>query len=178
MTTLSDQKIFHNPNAYPRAFLAPEPLPATADEARHAFGDPRRDLQRHAVIEGDFPRSDRPAEGSVRIVEDRPELVVLECSTPTGGIVILHDSMSGGWEATVDGEPRPALTANYLFRGVHVPPGQHVIQWSYTAPGFRTGIAVSLVTVLSLVGLLAVGGGMATTAPVTQACHKNEWGDV
>ena len=47
------------------------------------------------------------------------------------GILILHDIYYPGWEVTVDGERRPILRTNVLFRGVEVPAGRHKIAFEF-----------------------------------------------
>jgi uncharacterized membrane protein YfhO len=43
----------------------------------------------------------------------------------------LHDIYYSGWEAYVDGERRPILRANLLFRGVEVPAGHHRVEFRF-----------------------------------------------
>ena len=61
--------------------------------------------------------------------------------------------MAPGWKVTIDDQPAEALTVDYLFRGVFVPPGSHRVRWTYDCPGFRMGIGISLATLGMLVFL-------------------------
>jgi uncharacterized membrane protein YfhO len=47
------------------------------------------------------------------------------------------------------------LTVDYLFRGVIVAPGKRRVEWTYVAPGFRFGVALSLAGLIVLAGLSA-----------------------
>ena len=47
--------------------------------------------------------------------------------------------MDGGWSVTVDGHHATTVTVDGLYVGVRVPPGQHVVVFSYWPPGFRAG---------------------------------------
>ena len=55
-----------------------------------------------------------------------------------------------GWRVTVDGEERPLLRANYLFRAVAVEPGQHTVEFRYAPGSIRVGAALSLATAAAL----------------------------
>ncbi|NJO56676.1 MAG: YfhO family protein [Rhodospirillales bacterium] len=54
---------------------------------------------------------------------------------------------------SIDGEPATLLRANYLMRGVHLPPGEHTIEWRFKPP--TGGLYVSVAAIL--VGLLLIG---------------------
>ena len=44
---------------------------------------------------------------------------------------MLHDLYYPGWQAKVDGEEKPVLHANVLFRGVEVPAGHHIVSFEF-----------------------------------------------
>lgn len=66
---------------------------------------------------------------------------------------MFNEQFDKGWSATVDGVPAPLLRANLFMRALELAPGEHEIVMSYRSPGLRTGLWLSL---LSLVGLLAL----------------------
>jgi uncharacterized membrane protein YfhO len=57
--------------------------------------------------------------------------VTVDVDTDRAGVMVLHDIFYPGWEATVDGQPRPILRANLLFRGVEVGPGRHRVEFRF-----------------------------------------------
>jgi uncharacterized membrane protein YfhO len=67
-------------------------------------------------------------------------------------VLVAADAAVPGWRAWVNGEPVPVLTADHLFLGVIVPPGEHDVELRYRAPGAVTG---RLLSGLGLVLLLA-----------------------
>jgi hypothetical protein len=72
------------------------------------------------------------------------------------GLLVLLEQFYPGWEARVDGRPRPIVPVAGLFRGVEVAEGEHLLEMCY-APGLATlGWVVSLLT---LAGLLLVAWG-------------------
>jgi hypothetical protein len=71
-----------------------------------------------------------------------------------GGFLVLTDLYHRGWRARVDGQPTPVYLANFLFRGVYLPPGPHVVDFVFEPLSLRLGMAISITT---LVFALVVG---------------------
>jgi hypothetical protein len=87
-------------------------------------------------INGDYGLRDTatdpdPPKGWVRIAAYGRNDVTLETEADRNSVLILHDIYYPGWEAYVDGERRPILRANLLFRGVEVPAGRHRVEFRF-----------------------------------------------
>lgn len=80
----------------------------------------------------------------VLIVQQTPNLVELAVSASEDGWVLLSDVWYPGWRASVDGSDASLLRANYLFRGVAVPAGEHVVSFQYRPLSFWLGALISL----------------------------------
>ncbi len=72
----------------------------------------------------------------------------------SAGYMVLSDAWYPGWRATVDGDPAPVLRANYAFRAVPVPAGEHRVQLEFSPLSWKIGLAVSGLTVLGLILLV------------------------
>ena len=70
---------------------------------------------------------------------------------------MLTDSYFRGWKATVDGRDAPIERVDYLLRGVRVPAGTHRVEFRYAPSSFRVGWILSLLGLVALAALLAVG---------------------
>ena len=55
----------------------------------------------------------------------------MEADSPGGGWVVLNDLWHPWWFADVDGKAAEILRANVLFRAVAVPPGRHVVRFTF-----------------------------------------------
>jgi hypothetical protein len=64
------------------------------------------------------------------------------------GWILLADTWYPGWQASIDGEETEVLRANYLFRAIQVPEGQHVVRFTYHAKSFFYGGVTSLVCLI------------------------------
>ncbi|WP_243373856.1 YfhO family protein [Microvirga solisilvae] len=82
-------------------------------------------------------------ESKVRIVSYRRNSVTLEVEAAEHGVLVLHDIYYPGWEASVDGERRPVLRANLLFRGVEVPAGTHRVEFAFRPLSFENLVAAA-----------------------------------
>jgi uncharacterized membrane protein YfhO len=87
----------------------------------------------------------------VQVVSYEPELVALNVTLDAPGVLVLADTWYPGWQATVDGEPAALLRANYLYRAVLLPAGQHSVQFEYRPATLGRGAGISLAAVLVLV---------------------------
>ncbi len=98
-----------------------------------------------------------PAAGSAEIAEDLLHRVRLTATNTTDrdATLILRDSFYPGWEATVDQRPADIRRADTLFRAVTVPPGTHVMEFSYRATVAGVGLLVSALGWLLTVSILA-----------------------
>ena len=66
--------------------------------------------------------------------------------------LVLNDSYFPGWKATVAGRLEPIRQANFAFRAVLVPAGQHTVQFVFDPIIWKVGLGISGVTLLILVG--------------------------
>jgi uncharacterized membrane protein YfhO len=80
--------------------------------------------------------------------------VQIEASLDRSGILVLNDTADPGWTASIDGRRAEWINANYLFRGVLLPPGKHTVRFRYQPESFRWGAAISG---FAMAGLLAIG---------------------
>lgn len=109
-------------------------------------------LQRESPAAGDVGAPQSP---SSRIVSESSNRVVVEAAAPTdGAYLLLLDSFSEDWRATVDGRPAGIVRANGLFRAVHLVPGRHVVEFDYRPRAFVWGSAISLAALLAILWLL------------------------
>ncbi len=65
-----------------------------------------------------------------------------------------------GYEITIDGKKITALKVNTAFVGFPIAAGKHTVMIRYVAPGYYLGFAVTLVSILCFVMLLAYERGM------------------
>jgi len=90
-------------------------------------------------------------------VTDRANRVVVNADVGmSGGYLVLLDSYSKDWRASVDGHPAEMVLANGLFRAVRLTSGRHVVEFAYRPTAFMLGAGISAVILAVLLVLLKV----------------------
>jgi hypothetical protein len=90
------------------------------------------------------------ANATASIQDVAPEHVVVTMRTPVRGVLVLADSYSADWRVAVDGVPATMLRVNGIFRGVVIPAGDHVVDFSYRPFALYVGGFVSISTLVLL----------------------------
>jgi hypothetical protein len=127
-----DAYVYENPRALPRVLLATEWRKANFQEMIRQGGWPDVDPRRTVLLEqapAGAPNGGAP--GTVRIARYENTSVEIEADASSGGFVVLNDVWHPWWRASVDGKPADILKANVLFRAVAVPPGKHVVRFTF-----------------------------------------------
>jgi hypothetical protein len=149
-------RVWENLRSLPRAYLVPgyevvpDPETALARVQRLDF-DPRALV----LVDREIawrPGGTAPPLEAVSFEELSPERARLRVLAPRPAVLVLADLHWPGWRVAVDGEERPLLRANYLFRAVAVEPGEHAVEFRYAPASIRVGAALSLVTLTVLAG--------------------------
>jgi Bacterial membrane protein YfhO len=155
----SEVDVYQNPTAMPRAFPIGSVLPVTSEAAAlTAMHDPEFNPRTTAVVEGSLPNGMSGLAGaqpdlgrsSVEVRNYSDDQVILDAKMDRDGVVVLTDTFYPGWKATVDGKPAPIHAADYAFRGVFVPQGDHTVVFSYDPVSFKAGVALALLAVIGL----------------------------
>jgi len=142
----------------PRARLAADPAEALRQMVRSDF-DPVQEVvveDRAAIAWGDGAAGWRRP-GRVDVVEYGSERVVARATADQPSYLFLADTYYPGWRAFVDGAERPVYRADYLFRAVPLPAGEHTVEFIFDPLSLKAGAA------LSALSLVAVVVGLAAT---------------
>ena len=83
----------------------------------------------------------------------------LEYKSSAGALqlLVISDTWYPGWRATIDGDEAPIHRANYMFRGVFVPAGEHTVRLDFHPINFGKYCAVAILGLLAVIALLAPG---------------------
>jgi hypothetical protein len=154
--------VWENVDVLPRAFLVEEVLvlPETALVMPALLAsDPRRTAIvekppacRHAVQLEGTP----PPDQALEIVEYGPHRVRVRTRHPRPAFLVLTDAHYKEWGARVDGRRARILPVDLLFRGVCVPAGEHLVEFTYRPRAFQQGLALASLAGLGAVAWVAV----------------------
>ena len=171
----SDGEVFENPDVLARVF-APASIravggarPGHFEDAFRAFGRPPAallggiDFHRDALVVSDGAGLAAPAaRGNSAVITEIRErtnaMTFTATAPPAGALAVATVVQDGGWSARDEGGTLATGRANGPFLAVGLRPGAHRVELSYLPPGFRTGAAVSVGTILAA----ALGAGVAS----------------
>lgn len=155
-------KIYEYDDVLPRAAIYFRADIARSDaEALKRLASPEFDPFEEVVVSG---KISAPDAGAVAQMNQSPAKPVLAASITQYGsrtveihagldqtaILVLNDTGYPGWEVTVDGAPAKWFSANFLFRGVLLPPGSHIVRFLYRPRTFYLGSGIALIALLFL----------------------------
>lgn len=94
-----------------------------------------------------------PLEADARITDYLPARVDISLNTNLPGFLVLFDTYYPGWKAYIDNNPAKIYRADYLFRAVYIDtPGVHTISFIYSPFSFKSGAAITLITLIGCIG--------------------------
>ncbi|MGI8512792.1 MAG: hypothetical protein ACR2NH_09215 [Solirubrobacteraceae bacterium] len=155
----SDARVYANPAALPRAWVAgAQRVVAGEAKALDAVTAPGFDARQTVVVERalrGIPADARGAgTGVARIERYGRERIVVRAKATRPGVLVLSDVHFPGWHAWLDGREVPVERVDYLLRGVQVGAGEHRVEFRYEPGSWRIGWIVSLVSLLALGGVV------------------------
>ncbi|RJX34041.1 MAG: hypothetical protein C4525_07850 [Desulfarculus sp.] len=150
--------LYRNPGARPRLYLASGYKVIAEDEQALDFMAERHSadpvwFRDKVVLATPPPQGFTPGPGPSKVSLRRYAYnrVDLASQSAQPSLLVFLDSLQAGWRAELDGRPVEILRANYMFRAIALPPGEHRLAFAYRPPGLYLGILITLG------GLLAAG---------------------
>ena len=153
-------KIYLNEDYLPRTFIVHQAEVLGSQEAVAArLQESGLDLRRDVLLE-QAPAGGAlalPADGgtnaaSSAVLRDyQPSGVLVDADLSVDGFLVLTDTYADGWKALVDGKETEILRADYNFRAVYLPAGNHEVEFRYRPQSFLVGGFVSLAAGAALV---------------------------
>jgi len=163
--------VWQNPSVLPRAFLVNryevKPKLDILNAMRDGTFNPR-----DVVFFDEQPKdigtlAQQPvdtAQESAAITSYKNEEIEIKTKTAGDRLVFMSDTWYPDWSATIDGKEAPIYKANYTFRAIKVPAGEHTIKITYYDPKYAQGKTLSLITNILALGGLALGAVVAISA--------------
>ncbi|MCL4390471.1 MAG: YfhO family protein [Patescibacteria group bacterium] len=168
VASFSGWSAFEFKNVLPRVFLADRVTVATDPQTQldTIFADDfnlRRDLVLEEVpaqlpVAGTDP-------GQAIITQYEPARVTIKTQADGPRFLFLSDNFYPGWQATLDGQQTKIYRADFSFRAVYVPAGDHVVVFNYQPESFAIGLRLSVLGLLVFATLLFFGGRRKAKSP-------------
>ncbi len=128
----ADGFIYENPRALPRVLFPGEVRAVEFDPILKTGRWPNFDPRATALIASvDAGGVKSGTGGTARIVEYGVNAVLIEAESRGGGVLVLNDVWHPWWSVEVNGDERPLLRADLLFRAVALPAGKHTVRFVF-----------------------------------------------
>ena len=154
-------KLVRNASVLPRAFFVPAWEAVSDSDAFRKMKEPGFNALKVAYVtaegisSGGAPADSGSAPAPVAQTVRKLNRQTYSVDAHSEGVLVVSDIWFPFWKVKVDGQDSPLLRTDFAFRGVLLKPGKHEVEFEYHSPWIRTGLLVSLA---SLVGLLLFAG--------------------
>lgn len=151
--------VLERKDVLPRAFMVYEWEMINNEEGTLGkLLDPNFPISKKIILEDSAPM-DKPVEpnglkSGTQFIGYKEQENKLKVVTPENGFLFVSDTWYPDWKAFIDGVETKVYKANYAFRAVSVPAGEHEVRFVYKPDSFYNGIKLSGVSFVTLLFLL------------------------
>jgi hypothetical protein len=93
--------------------------------------------------------------GKVEFKSYSPKKIVFSARAVAPSVLLLNGKFDPHWRVTVDGKPAELFRADYIMRGVFVPPGAHTVEFQFSLPSKPLYVTLAAIAVsILLCGVL------------------------
>ncbi|MBD3348743.1 MAG: hypothetical protein GF400_06065 [Candidatus Eisenbacteria bacterium] len=145
--------------ALPRVFLSGGVKRVSSQQQALAeYSNQRFDPTAYVTVTEELPGPVESTEGStVDLVSWSPHEIEVAASIRRPCLLVFSEVYyPPGWKAFVDGNETPIFRTDYAFRSVYLEPGEHTVVMRHSAGSLRTGLVLTLVSLVLIVALWAV----------------------
>ena len=119
--------------------------------------DPHKTVLLGNEVRVSQPASPEQSPGSAEITYYSTKEIDVTANASVPSVLLLNDRFDPNWKVYVDGKQEPLLRANYLMRGVHLPAGNHKVEFRLEPKATALYVTLAAVAVgIVLCGYLAV----------------------
>ena len=150
-------KVYENKNVYPRAFLADNCIVIKdKKEIINKFYDKEFNPRNTVILEEEIAEQFNPSENEAKaqIIDYQPNKVVIATKSNSDKLLFLSDTYYPGWRVYVDGNEKKIYKADYAFRAVVVPEGEHEVVFIYQPKSFQIGLFISIISLVFFISYI------------------------
>lgn len=151
-------QIYENKEALPRVFLASGYMVENKkEEIIKKIFDDKFNMRQTVILEEDlWPKIklENDIKAGVSVINYNSNRVIVKTKADTNMLLFLSDNYFPGWHVRIDGENGKIYRADYSFRAVPVPKGNHEVIFWYYPDSFDIGLKISLITLLGIAVLI------------------------
>jgi hypothetical protein len=147
-------QVYENKNALPRFFLTNKFMVVSNKlQALSDIYNQNINLRQTLILENNPNLSiDNNSTGTVKLISYKPNNVIFETKSNGNSLLFLSDNYFSDWGVIIDGKQSKILIADYSFRAVAIPKGNHTVEFFYNPKQFKLGGIISLATLIMVLG--------------------------
>ena len=143
--------VLENTQVLPRAFVVYDwEVVEDRDSILEKLLDQDFPLGEKVLLEEGAPIPPRQGKSEVLFTKYGQQESIIKVVSDRNGFLFVSDLFYPGWRAYIDGKESKIYRANYAFRAIFVPEGEHEIKFAYRPDSFFSGLKVSGLSALSL----------------------------
>lgn len=149
--------VLERETSLPRAFLVYDwQLVQNDNQALYFLIKEDFPLDKKVIINTNDQVVSQKGKGHVEFTDISESESKIKVQTDISGLLFISETWYPGWKAYVDGKDTKIYKADYAFRAISVPPGEHEIRFIYKPDSFFNGVKISVVSiiVLAILGLV------------------------
>jgi hypothetical protein len=145
------------PDTLPRTFIVPNARFLAEDDqilGALATFDPRSEVIIYGQGTNVKGRATLSAESVSSLIGYTSDRVKILTRSQQDGYLVMSDTYYPGWTAQIDGTKTEVMRANFNFRAIYLPKGEHTVEFRYVPRFLLVGALISLATLLTVGGWL------------------------
>ncbi|RJQ37715.1 hypothetical protein C4559_03200 [Candidatus Microgenomates bacterium] len=148
-------RVFENTKAIPRMFLAKNyKYIKNKEDFENIFFEKNFNPLKTILLEekiNNFPLENIDMkEEKLDLISYKPQKVIAKTNTLSQNLLFISDNFYPGWKAFVDGKETKIYRANFVFRAIVIPKGEHEIEFRYNPYSFQIGLYITVFGIILL----------------------------
>jgi hypothetical protein len=151
-----DYFVYQNIEAFPRYYFVDKVtmVDSNDDPLSILSTMSAKDLRKEALIESasdNMHNINKTFENDgrvVKLISYTPNMVTLKTHSSHDQFLVFTDTFDSKWKVYIDDKPTELYQANFLFRGVSIPPGNHMLKFLYYYPEFKIYMLIAICTLI------------------------------
>jgi hypothetical protein len=142
--------IYENKEVFPRSFIVHDYQVLGDKEILRNLMEKSRSSQKIVYLEEKPSFEPEKESGADKVKIDETfylkNQVIINTKSESAGFLFLSDTYYPGWQAFVDNQKTKIYRADYTFRAIFLPKGEHQVKFIYAPDSFKWGMLISAAT--------------------------------
>ncbi len=148
----NDWRIFENLKVVPRFFLTNSyKVVRSKEEFEKIFFSKEFNPNLSLILEERVESELGGSIGKVKLVSYKSEGILFTTESKSNNLLFLSDTYYPGWKAFVDNQETKIFKANYAFRAILIPSGNHSVKFVFSSDSFKLGLKITIISLFIVI---------------------------